>query len=156
MAAFAAVAVGFHPSSGPGSRASGGRSPVDACALLTQAQVSAVLGTQVEAGQRLVASSARICGWSPPGGPVIDGKKVLVTLMTDRQFDLGKTPMTGITKTPVSGIGDDAYYVTAGGLGTTLSVKKGSFYVQVKVGGFPMDVEKEKEKVLALEVLAKA
>ena len=56
----------------------------------------------------------------------------------------------------MSGIGDDAYYVTASGLGTSLNVKKGSFYVQIKVGGFPMDVEKDKEKTLALEVLSKA
>jgi hypothetical protein len=140
----------------PVGRSARHRAPGDACALLTQAEVSAALGIQVTAGQRLIPSDPRICGWSPPGGPSIDGKKLLVTLMTERQFNLGKTPMTGIAKTPVSGIGDDAYYVTAGGLGTALSVKKGSFYVQIKVGGFPTDVLKDKEKTLALEALAKA
>ncbi len=130
----------------------------DACALLTQAQVSAVLGVTVEPGKRLVASSPLYCGWSEPGGPTLTAKKVVLTLMTTRQFDLGKTPMQGTTKTPVSGIGDDAYSVTAPGLGTALSVRKGSFLFQVKVGGagFSADKIKAMERTLALEVLTKA
>ena len=132
--------------------------PGDACALLTQAQVSTALGVQVAPGQRLVPKSPLSCGWSQPGGPKLMAKKLVLQLMTQRQFDLGKTPYQGITKTPVSGIGDDAYYVTASGLGTALSVKKGAFYVQVKVGGadFSLDTIKATEKTLALEVLAKA
>jgi hypothetical protein len=54
----------------------------------------------------------------------------------------------------VSGLGDDAYYTTAGGLGTALSIKKARTCVQIRVGGFPTQKEKELEKILALQVLA--
>lgn len=97
-----------------------------------------------------------MCGWSEPGGATIENKRVTLTLSTTKAHDAGKVPYQGITKTPVSGIGDDAYYVTAKGLGTTLNVKKGAvaFAVAVK-GKFAVDEVKAMEKMLALEVIAK-
>jgi hypothetical protein len=129
--------------------------PGDACSLFTASQVSAILGVGVSDGQHPIASSLLLCGWAPAGGPQINGKKLSVSLMTERAFEVGKTPMQGIAKTPVSGMGDDAYFVTAGGLGTALSIKKGSTYVQIRVGGFPTEKEKELEKTLAMQMLAK-
>jgi hypothetical protein len=129
--------------------------PGDACSMFTASQVSAVLGIAVSDGQHPIASSLLLCGWAPAGGPRIDGKKLSVSLMTERAFEVGKTPMQGITKTPVSGVGDDAYYVTASGLGTGLSVKKGRSFVQIRVGGFPTEKEKELEKALAVQMLTK-
>jgi hypothetical protein len=141
---------------GAGSSPSASGAPADdACSLLTQAQVSAVLGISVEPGQRVIPNSPKMCGWAGPGGPTIDGKKVTLTISTPEKFDRGKTPFQGITKTPVSGIGDDAYYVTAGGFGTTLNVKKGSASFSISVGGFPIDQVKAKEKILAQDALAK-
>ena len=130
--------------------------PDDACTLLTQAQVTAALGTPMDAGARVVPSVPRLCGWSEPGGATIDNKRVTLTLSTTRTHDAGKQPYQGITKTPVGGIGDDAYYVTASGLGTALNVKKGgqAFSLSVK-GKFTVDQVKAMEKTLALEVLAK-
>lgn len=129
--------------------------PGDACSLFTTSQVSAVLGVGVSDGQHPIASSLLLCGWAPPGGPQIDGKKLSVSLMTERAFEVGKTPMQGIAKTPVGGVGDDAYYVTASGLGTGLCIKKGNTYVQIRVGGFPTEKEKELEKALAVQMLTK-
>lgn len=130
--------------------------PGDACALLDRVQVSAALGATVAPGQRLVPRDPRSCGWAEPGGPRLTARKVVLTLMTERQFDVGKQPMQGITKTPAPGIGDDAYYVTAKGLGTALNVRKGAFFFQVKVGGTSaVDAIKAAEKKLALEVLPK-
>ena len=131
------------------------RSPDDACSLLSQSEVSAALGVAVGPGQHVVPGSLKFCGWSPAGGPKIDGKKLLVSVMTARQYDMGKAPIREMTKTPVTGIGDEAYYASGGGgLGTSLSVKRGSFYVQVKAGGFPSnDALKAAEKALALEIL---
>jgi hypothetical protein len=129
--------------------------PGDACSMFTALQVSAVLGVTVSDGQHPIASSLLLCGWAPAGGPRIDGKKLTVSLMTERAFEVGKTPMQGIAKTPVSGVGDDAYYVTASGLGTGLSVKKGSSFVQIRVGGFPAEKAKELEKALAVQMLAR-
>src|SRR5216683_6583566 len=89
----------------------------DACALFTASQVSTVLGVVVTDGQHPISSSLLLCGWAPAGGPQIDGKKLSVNLMTERAFEVGKTPVQGVAKTPVSGVGDDAYYVTASGRG---------------------------------------
>jgi hypothetical protein len=83
------------------------------------------------------------------------GRRTADRRQTERAFEVGKTPMQGIAKTPVSGVGDDAYYVTASALGTGLSVKKGSSFVQIRVGGFPAEKAKELKKALALQMLAK-
>ena len=136
--------------------------PDDACSFLTQTQVSTVLGFSVATGQRLVPSNAMMCGWSGPGTPTIGGKKVVLDIFgplgkltpVDR-FANGKTPAQGITKTPVSGVGDDAYYVTTPGLGTGLNVKKGNSAFQIRVYGFPPDQIETMEKTLAQDVLAK-
>lgn len=131
-------------------------SPDDACKLLTQAQVAAALATPMDTAKRVLSSSPRMCGWSEPGGATIENKRVTLTLSTTKSHDAGKQPFQGITKTPVGGIGDDAYYVTASGLGTALNVKKGAeaFSISVK-GKFTIDQVKAMEKTLALEVLAK-
>ena len=125
----------------------------DACSLLTQQEVSAALGVAVEKGQPVVPNSPNLCGWAPPGGPKIDGKKVTLFLSTAQQHDIGRTPMQGIEKSPVSGVGDDAYYVTTPGFGTAINVKRGAKAFQIRVGGFPPDKEKAIEKSLALLVL---
>ena len=127
----------------------------DACSLLSTAQVTAALGTNVEPGKPVIASNPRVCGWAPPGGPKIDGKKLTLTLMTLQSFENGKKPAEGIEKKPLSGVGDDAIYITTGGFGTGLNVKKGAGAFQLRVGGFKKDQEMEIEKTLALEVLKK-
>jgi hypothetical protein len=127
----------------------------DACTLLTTAQVTTALGTNVEPGKPIIASNPKICGWAPAGGPKIDGKKLTLTLITLQSFENGKKPLEGIEKVPLSGVGDDAIYITTGGFGTALNVKKGGGGFQVRVGGFKKDQEMAIEKALALEVLKK-
>jgi hypothetical protein len=128
----------------------------DACSLLTQGQISAELGVSVEAGEHVVASAPGLCGWAPSGGPTINGRKVVLSLKTTEAFNIGKTPIKGIIKTQVSGIGDDAYYTTASGLGTNLSVRKGDVAFNIALhGDFPVDQIKAKEKTLALQILSK-
>jgi len=131
------------------------RQASDACSLLTAAQVSAALGTPVEAGKRLIESNPRVCGWAPAGGPKINGKKLTLTIMTLQSFETGKKPANGIEKSPLGGVGDDAIYITTPGFGTALNVKKGSSAFQLRVGGFKPDEEKAIEKTLAPQVLAK-
>ncbi|MBV9608465.1 MAG: hypothetical protein JO187_02815 [Acidobacteria bacterium] len=134
----------------------------DACSLLTPAQVSAVLGVQVGPGERLVPSNTSMCGWSEPGHKGLSDKKVVLSLYTQLgtrtpmdRFNTAKTPVQGVTKDPVSGIGDEAFYSTASGLGTTLVVRKGNTPFHVAVHGFPVEQVKEKEKTLAGEILSK-
>ncbi len=149
ISATAMLVAAWSPSLG--LRVQGG----DACTLLTQAQVGAALGVAVEPGKPIVASNPRICGWAPPGGPTITGKKLTVTLMTTKSFEAGKIPVEGIPKQPLSGVGDEAIYITTKGFGTALNVRKGNSAFQVRVGGFSEQQEKDIEKTLAMQILAK-
>jgi hypothetical protein len=118
--------------------------------------VSAALGTKIEAGKPVVAGNAQLCGWAPAGGAEIGGKKLTVQLLSAKSFETSKTPVNNVVKTPLSGVGDDAIYITSGrALGTSLNVKKGNSAFQVRVGGFTTEQEKEIEKSLALEILKK-
>jgi hypothetical protein len=130
--------------------------PTDACSLLTPAQASSVLGVPVSAGKSLLPSSKKSCGWpSYNGAP--PPKRVVLTILGPNEFVYMKMPVAikGVIKTPASGIGDDAVYITTAGLGTGLSFKKGDAAFQVRVYGFPIDQIKAKEKTLALDILAK-
>ena len=139
------------------TRTAYGAPPKDACSLLTPAQVSAVLGIKVGAGKPLPGNS-KLCHW---GAPVLMAKGttkkgVMLTLQDPMAFAYAKMPVGhGITKVPVSGIGDDAVYGTTPGYPTVLTVKKGDVVFVVHVTGFPDDQIKAKEKTLALDVLAK-
>jgi hypothetical protein len=133
----------------------------DACALLSQAQVSAALSVSVDAGKQIGPSSA-LCGWSQPNDPNHSGKRVMLAMYRTlgksspvERFENGKIPMQGITKTPISGVGDDAYYIDTPGIGMGLNVKKGASAFQVRVYGFPVDQIRAIEKTLAQEVLGK-
>jgi hypothetical protein len=130
---------------------------MDPCSLLTSAQVDDVLGTQVGPGKHL---ASLVCEWteSRPGSQ----KKATVTLLTERGFAAAKTQIGGsITKTPASGIGDEAIFGVTGKVATTLAVKKGAVMFVVRVQGFPLDQPQAindvqaKEKALALQIISK-
>jgi hypothetical protein len=129
--------------------------PTDACALLTQDQVKAALGVPVGAGQRIVSTSPKLCGWNQAGSSGPSAKRVMTALITVDMFSHEKTPLEGIKETQLSGVGDEAHYMTTPGFGTGLSVKKGSFVFKVRVYGFSLDQIEAKEKALALDVIAK-
>jgi hypothetical protein len=129
----------------------------DPCSLLTPAQVSAVLGTPVEAAK----DSPLLCSWSAPGPPnPMNAKKVALVLSTARAFGFAKTPVASSAKTmPASGVGDDAVSSIAVGVdpgpGTALYVKKGNSYFVIHVYGIPDQAQvMAMEKTLALEVCA--
>lgn len=133
--------------------------PSDACALLTQAEVSGTLGISVQAGQRVVPNNSSICGWGQQGPT---GKKVVVSIYTQLgsrtptdRFNVAKAPVQGITKIPVDGVGDEAVSVTTPGGGTGLIFRKGPSAFDVRVYGFSLDEIRAKEKTLALDLIAK-
>jgi hypothetical protein len=133
--------------------------PTNPCSLLTPAQVSAVLGVNVGEGQH---PASTLCEWSVPGQSGPGTKRVTVTIQDPRAFEYAKMPVGGgITKTPASGIGDDAVYGTTPKFAAVLTVKKGDVVFVVRVYGFPIDPGKPlddvqaKEKTLALEILSK-
>lgn len=128
---------------------------LDPCSVLTAAQVSAVLGVNVGAGKQLVPT---VCDWAPSSSPTGAAmKKVTVALQKPQAFAYAKMPVNDsrITKTPVSGIGDDAVYGTTAGQAATLTVKKGDVVFVVRVSGFPLDQLEDKEKTLAKEIVSK-
>lgn len=91
-----------------------------------------------------------------PGPVNLKRKKTHAHLQDPRAFAYAKMPVGhGVNKTPVSGIGDDAVSGTTPGLGTVLTVKKGSVVFVVHVFGFPTDEAEAKEKALAIQVLSK-
>jgi hypothetical protein len=121
--------------------------PPNPCSLLTPAQVSAVLGVNVGDGQNRAST---LCEWSVPGPSVPGAKKVTVTTQDPRAFESAKMQVGGgITKTPVSGIGDEAVYGTTPKLAAVLTVKKGDVVFVVRVYGFPFDPGKPLEEVQA-------
>jgi hypothetical protein len=137
------------------------REAADACSFLSQTTVSTVLGVALDAGRHIGPSTA-LCGWGEPNDPNHSGKHVLFTIYRAvgkisslERFENGKTPIQGIEKTPVSGVGDDAYYIDTPGFGLGLNVKRGTFAFQVKVFGFSPELIKTFEKALAQNVLAK-
>lgn len=137
----------------------GGGSATDPCSLLSQAEVSAALGTNVEAAKRVAPT---MCGWSAANQPnSTNAKKVALLISNERAFGYAKTPIVeGESAKPASGICDDAAYSfptgSKSGLATALFVKKGRSYFTVHVYGFPdQDKTMAMEKALALHACSK-
>lgn len=68
--------------------------------MFTSPQVSAVLSVAVSDGQHPIGSSLLLCGWASVGEPQVGGKKLSVSLITERTFAVGKAPIQGIVKSP--------------------------------------------------------
>lgn len=132
-----------------------------ACSFLSQNRISAILGIAIDAGRNIGPSTA-LCGWGEPNDPGHSGKHVLLTIYRAvakispvERFENGKMPIRGIQKTPVSALGDDAYYIDSPGFGVGLNVKQGNFAFPVKLFGFSPEMTKTLENSLAQEVLTK-
>ena len=124
----------------------------DACSLLTQAQVGAGLGASVGAGSYVTPTFKKTCTWTVAGGAEY------VTLMIEGldAYQAGKlAPTQTIVVTPVSGVGDDAYYLAVG-TNVGLIVKKGTVAFKVAVyGGVSLDKKEAMEKTLAAQAVSK-
>lgn len=127
------------------------------CAVLTQAQIGAATGAAVGAGSPIARPGT--CQWSGAG------KIVTLTINQLRagktpveQFNDGKKTFPGITIEPVSGVGDDAYYVFYAGsnrAGLGILVKKGTSVFEIRVYGFDLDKAKPVAKTLAQNAATK-
>lgn len=145
--------------------------PDDACTLLTQAQVSAAVGTPVGAGSHVTPTFLKTCTWTPSGGSASGVKAVTLSFQAAAAFESAKrlmeqtTAMTKLEKgaaanqvsnTSASGIGDDAFYTSTGGNYTGLLVKKGNVSFKVAIyGDAPVKQKEAMEKTLALQALSK-
>ena len=124
--------------------------PPAPCSLLTTAEVSAALGAAAGEGK---AVTPKLCQWAANGG----WQKVALTLSDAHRFAYAKMPVNSpsITKTPVSGVGDEAVYGTTAGQAASITVKKGDSYFSVSLMGVPMSKAQVAATQLAQEVLAK-
>jgi hypothetical protein len=151
----AAVFTGFILMSHAGLSAA---EPV-ACELLTQARISTALGVAVGAGTPIARPGT--CQWA--------GKGKIATLTITRPLG-GKTPVEqfnasktakryGIVMEPVSGVGDDAFYVYFATNTPTVAVgivvRKGDATFEVRVYGFPLEEGKTVGKGLAQDAVGK-
>jgi len=132
-----------------GSRTAAAQSGVAPCSLLTSAQVTAAVGVSVGAAQPIATTG---CSWTAPH--II----VTLSLWDGSKWDQMKTPVPGMNRTAVSGLGDDAFYTTMGPASgkqtATLTVKKGSTAYLIKVYGPNVTDQMSMEKALAGNVLA--
>jgi hypothetical protein len=134
--------------------------PTDSCALLSQPQVAAALGVEVDAGKHIIGAGD--CRWTERGKAAgADVALLQVNLTKAQAFEIGKTPISGWNKAPVTGIGDDAY-VTENGkvtfpISPSIAVKKGSvfFVIAAKIPNATYEQTKAIEKAVALKILEK-
>jgi hypothetical protein len=135
--------------------------PTNACALLTQAQIATVLGVEVDAGKNIIGPDD--CRFIQKGAkPGSDAAELQVNLTKAQAFEIGKTPLPNWTKTPITGLGDEAYSADRGGkiifpAAPSLSIKKGSVFVVIIAKVPKADIEQTKavEKKIASAILEK-
>ena len=124
------------------------------CSWLTPAEIRAAANVNVEAGVPIATTG---CQWAAlPGQTSSSVKMITVSTVSAQGFNASRTPLgTAVTRSEVSGIGDDAIYTTMGPL-VTLGVKKGTNYFVVRMyGDHDLAHERTVEKALANDVIAK-
>jgi len=127
----------------------------DACSLLTQAQVSAAVSISVGAGVVCDSNVQEDLHWNATNVVAQAAKFVTLMLQGLDAFQAGKAaPVKTIVVTPVSGIGDDAYYLAVG-TNVGLIVKKGNVAFKIAVyGDIPIEKKESMEKTLAQQVVS--
>ena len=143
----------------------------DACALLTQTQVSAALGFAVGAGTYVTPTYIKTCTFKVSGDSAKSVTAVTISYQDANGFagaknlmEMAKAKAT-MEKGPgadkfendtASGIEDDAFYTSMGTGYTGLLLKKGNVSLKIAIyGDLPMEKKKEVEKKLALQALSK-
>jgi hypothetical protein len=131
--------------------------PDDACSLLTAAQIGDAIGVAVSAGTYITPTFKKTCTWKATS-PVNKTTPFVTLMLQDLNgYEGGKRlgAMKTITVTPVSGLGDGAYYLALGN-NAGLIVKKGSVAFKVAVYiNWPLAKKEAMEKPLAQEVVSK-
>jgi hypothetical protein len=136
----------------------------DACLLVTQAQLSDVLGISMAAGQHTTPTYLKTCTWIPSGGGTPTLKFITLNLEPSDKFEAAKKMMSQMAQmqpknasfTSINGIGDDAYYASFGPTIMNLMVKKGSVSFKLALyGATPAEKAMTMEKALALQIVSR-
>ncbi len=139
----------------------------DACSLLTTDQVGAAIGVAVGAGQHPASGNLRTCQWQELGKSEFNGKSVQIEVMSQMgsmspidRFNYSKQPIAKIVKTPVHGVGDDAYFINNEpsmklSNSTSINVRKGTSAFEVHVMGLAAAHVQPILKMLAQQAASK-
>ena len=156
--------TGAVPSASAQTTSSGGggagASVGDPCSLLTQAEVSAVVGQPVGPGSS--ADDPKRCDWQYPVGnvPTVQASIGIEDGTLADMCGTKSNPALGLTITPVSGVGDGACFQELAGLssGTNLTFGKNghTFQTGVVLGSNATSAQiLDADKTLALDALAR-
>jgi len=142
----------------------------DACSLVTQSQVSAALGVSMGSGSHVTPTFLRTCTWNPSGSSGNGVRALTLYIQSADQYEAGKQmleqmrTMAKVEKhgnsqppviTPLSGIGDDAFYLDMANTMSLIAKKGNVEFKFVIYGDLPGEKKKAAEKTLALEVVSK-
>ena len=160
IAALAAAVLTLAFTSTPASAAP----PEDACATITAAQVSSIVGVTVGNGEHVTPTYVKTCTWKPATGAGKGISAVTVSYQPATSFN-GAKQMAAMMEanskgkmenSSASGVGDDAFYTTMGESYTAMLVKKGNVSFKVAIyGAVPPEKAKAMEKSIAQQVLSK-
>ena len=126
---------------------------LDACKLITADEAAAVLGKPVDPGQPPEPGSSS-CLFTTTGLSI---DSIEITVLDLAEFKPTQKSITGLTITQVSGIGDDAYYISMGAGYEVLNVRKGqtTFSASVLLKGASDSQLMASEKGLAMLILGR-
>lgn len=127
----------------------------DPCSLLTPDQIKAVLNSPVEPGQPGVAKDSNECTWSDAQGE----DRVYIALRPGADFRTIRTQIekNGGHTIPVTGIGEDAFFITPDESNAALNVLAKNHFLILTVTLPDANQEKTEaaEKALAAQILPK-
>jgi len=123
------------------------------CSLLTPDQIKAALNSPVEPGQPGVAKDSNDCTWSDPRGE----DRVYIALQPRAKFQTTRAQIekAGGHPTSVTGVGEDAFFVSSGESSTALYVlaKNHLLLLTVNKPDATQEQNEAAEKALATQIL---
>ena len=160
---FAGLLLGMAITASASSAVASAASPTDACLLLSQAKISDAVGSAVASGTHVTTSYLQTCTWNSAAHATKGLKAVTLHFDSATQFEAGKQLVEAsqartkeVVFTAVSGVGDDAYFVTFGSSATSFMFKKGNYSFKIAIyGELPPGQALAASKALAAEVLSK-
>ena len=119
------------------------------CSLLTQDQVSTIIGSSVGAGSPIATTG---CSWTTKGAPRVT---LSISMQSEKMFAAAKSSAPpNTTKNSISGVGDEATFTGVPNF-SSLWVKKGTKFFLVRIYGLPVSEAQTKLKAAATTAVSK-
>jgi hypothetical protein len=124
------------------------------CSLLTPAQIKVILNSSVEPGQPGIAKDSNDCTWSDAQGE----DRVYIALLPRAKFQTTRAQIekNGGQTTPVTGLGEDAFFVSDESSSALYVLAKNHFLLlTVTLPDGTQQTNQAAEKTLATQILPK-